>query len=64
MMLIAQAMKQSNSVEPKTFGPALAKISYKGVAGQYDFDENHDLKQSPVTVYRFKDGLPVPLTSY
>jgi ABC-type branched-subunit amino acid transport system substrate-binding protein len=57
-------MKQSNSVEPKTFGPALAKISYKGVAGQYDFDENHDLKQSPVTVYRFKDGLPVPLTSY
>ena len=64
MMLIAQAMKAANSIEPKQFGPALAKISYKGVAGQYDFDANHDLKQSPVTVYRFKDGMPVPLTSY
>lgn len=64
MMLIAEAMKKANSIEPKQFGPALAKISYKGVAGQYDFDDKHDLKQSPVTVYRFKDSLPVPLTSY
>src|SRR5450830_1831704 len=64
MMVIAQAMKAANSVEPKVYGPALAKIKYKGVAGQYEFDDKHDLKQSPVTIFRFKDGVPVALTSY
>jgi branched-chain amino acid transport system substrate-binding protein len=64
MMLIAQAMKAANSVEPKLYGPALAKIKYKGVAGAYEFDDKHDLKQSPVTVFQFKGGEPVALTSY
>ncbi|MDY7577137.1 branched-chain amino acid ABC transporter substrate-binding protein [Herbaspirillum sp. RTI4] len=64
MMLIAKAMKAANSVEPKTYGPALAAIKYKGVSGNYEFDNKHDLKQSPVTIFRFKDSLPVPLTSY
>lgn len=64
MMLIAQAMKAANSVDPKQYGPALANIKYKGVVGEYEFDDKHDLKQSPVTVFRFKDGLPVALTSY
>ena len=64
MMLIAQAMKAANSVEPSVYGPALAKIKYKGVAGAYEFDDKHDLKQSPVTVFQFKGGEPVALTSY
>jgi len=64
MMLIAQAMKTANSVEPKQYSPVLAKIKYKGVVGEYEFDDKHDLKQSPVTIFRFKDGLPVALTSY
>ena len=64
MMVVAQAMKEANSVEPKQYVSALAKIKYKGVAGLYEFDATHDLKQSPVTVFRFKDGLPVALTSY
>jgi len=64
MMLIAQAMKDANSVDPKQYAAALEKIHYKGVAGVYEFDANHDLKQSPVTVYRFKAGAPEALTSY
>jgi len=64
MMLVAQAMKAANSIEPKQYGPALAKIQYKGVAGVYEFDEKHDLKSSPVTVFQFKGGEPVALTSY
>jgi branched-chain amino acid transport system substrate-binding protein len=64
MMLIAQAMKEANSVEPKQYVSAMEKIHYKGVAGSYEFDANHDLKQSPVTVYRFKAGVPEALTSY
>ena len=64
MMLIAEAMKAANSVEPKQYGPALAKIKYKGVAAAYEFDDKHDLKQSPVTVFQFKGGEPVAVTSY
>lgn len=64
MMVIAHAMKAANSIEPKFYGPVMAKIKYKGVAGQYEFDHQHDLKQSPVTIFRFKDGVPVALTSY
>jgi ABC-type branched-subunit amino acid transport system substrate-binding protein len=64
MMLIAEAMKAANSVEPKQYAPALAKIKYKGVAATYDFDDKHDLKQSPVTVFQFKGGEPVAITSY
>jgi branched-chain amino acid transport system substrate-binding protein len=64
MMVVAQAMKAANSVEPKQYSAALAKIKYKGVTGEYEFDANHDLKQSPVTVFRFKGGVPVALTSY
>jgi branched-chain amino acid transport system substrate-binding protein len=64
MMLVAQAMKAANSVEPKQYVPELAKIKYKGVAASYDFDEKHDLKQSPVTVFQFKGGEPVAITNY
>ncbi len=64
MMVIAAAMKAANSVEPKVYISALSKIQYKGVAGEYSFDAKHDLKESPVTVFRFKGGLPVALTSY
>lgn len=64
MMLIAQAMKAANSVEPKQYAPALTKIKYKGVAGAYEFDDKHDLKQSPVTVFQFKGGEPVAIASY
>ncbi|HEY5800344.1 MAG TPA: ABC transporter substrate-binding protein, partial [Burkholderiaceae bacterium] len=64
MMLIAQAMKTANSIEPAAYRPALEKIRYQGVAGSYAFDTNRDLLASPVTVYQFKGGLPQPLTSY
>jgi len=64
MMVIAEAMKKANSVEPKQYAPVLASIKFQGVAGTYEFDSNHDLKSSPVTVYQFKSGEPSPLTSY
>jgi len=34
------------------------------VAGNYAFDAHGDMKQSPVTIYTFKAGQPVALTSY
>jgi ABC-type branched-subunit amino acid transport system substrate-binding protein len=64
MMLIAAAMQSADSTEPTTYMPALAKIQYRGVTGPYTFDANHDLQQSPVTIYQFRNGQPVALTGY
>lgn len=64
MMLVAQAMKDADSVEPQKYLGALEKINYNGVTGNYKFDANHDLVQSPVTVFQFKNGSPEALTSY
>ncbi len=57
-------MKEANLVEPKQYLPAMEKIHYKGVAVIYAFDANHNLKQSPVTVYSFKGGVPEAPTNY
>jgi branched-chain amino acid transport system substrate-binding protein len=64
MMMIAEAMKKANSIEPAKVNAEIAKDSFKGVAGTYAFDEKGNMKSSPVTVFTFKGGQPVPLTSY
>jgi len=64
VMVIAEAMKSANSVEPTKFAPAMAAVSYHGIAGTYEFDKNRDLKNSPVTVYRFSNEMPVPVKTY
>ncbi len=64
VMVIADAMKKSNSLDPKIFAPAMAGVSYHGIAGTYEFDSNRDLKSSPVTVYGFKNGNPSPIKTY
>lgn len=63
MMLVAQAMQQANSADPARYRPVLEKISYKGVTGSFAFDARHDLQQSPVTVFHFAGGQPVPLAT-
>lgn len=64
MMLVAQAMHKAGSADPKVYGPVLEKIRYEGIAGVYEFDQQHNLKNSPVTIFRFDGGTPQPLTSY
>ncbi len=64
MMMFAEAMKKANTIDAAKVGEEIAKGSYKGVAGTYAFDEKGNMKSSPVTVFTFKGGQPVPLTSY
>lgn len=64
VMVIAEAMKKADSVEPKKFVSAMTAANYKGIAGTYEFDSNRDLKNSPVTVYHFKNGEPVAVKTY
>lgn len=62
-LLLANAMEKTDSLEPGKIAEYLAKNSYKGVVGEYSFNDKHDLKSSAVTVFTFKDGQPVPLLS-
>lgn len=64
MYLYAEAMKKANSIDPAKVGAEIAKGSYKGVAGTYAFDAKGNMQQSPVTIFTFKGGQPVALTSY
>ncbi|MBA5607955.1 branched-chain amino acid ABC transporter substrate-binding protein [Duganella sp. FT3S] len=64
VQLYAQAMQKVNSTDPLKVGVAVAAGSYQGVAGTYAFDTHGDMKQSPVTIFTFRHGQPVPLTSY
>jgi branched-chain amino acid transport system substrate-binding protein len=64
MYLISEGMKKANSLEPAKVSAEISKNVYKGVAGTYAFDEKGNMKQSPVTIFTFKNGQPVALSSY
>ncbi len=64
VLMFAEAMKKANSIESAKVGAEIAKGAYKGVAGTYAFDEKGNMKQSPVTVFTFKNGQPAALSSY
>ncbi|MDB5989408.1 MAG: Leucine, isoleucine, valine-, threonine-, and alanine-binding protein [Herbaspirillum sp.] len=61
MKMLAAAMQKADSTDPVKFAPILAAMRYTGVTGDYEFDAAHDLKNSPVTIYQFKGGEPVPM---
>lgn len=64
LLFIAEAMQKAGSTDANKVGAELYKMSYKGVAGTYSYDDKGNMKQSPVTVYTFKNGVPSPLASY
>ncbi|MDQ1834423.1 branched-chain amino acid ABC transporter substrate-binding protein [Massilia scottii] len=63
-MFIAQSMKSANSLDPSVVAAAMRASSYKGVVGSYAYDANGNMKQSTVTVYTFKNGVPSALATY
>ena len=60
-MVLADAMKRANSVDPKVFAPFLAKTEYKGVTANIAFTAKGELTTPAVTLYTFKDGSRVAL---
>ena len=64
VQLIADAIQKSGSTDPAKVAEQMQKGSYKGAATTYEFDDKRDLKSSPVTVFNFKNGQPVAITSY
>jgi len=63
-MLIGESMQKANSIDPDKVGAEIYKASYKGIMGTYSYDDKGNMKQAPITVYTFKNAVPVPLASY
>lgn len=56
VMLIAEAMKAANSIDPAQYLPALAKIRYAGITANIEFDGKGDLTQGLLTIFEVKNG--------
>ena len=60
-MVLVDAMKRANSVDPKVYVPALAKTNYKGVTAQIQFTSKGELTKPAVTLNVYKNGVRTPL---
>ncbi|MFZ4550949.1 MAG: branched-chain amino acid ABC transporter substrate-binding protein [Aquabacterium sp.] len=60
-MVLVDAMKRANSVDPKVYAPKLADTSYQGVTAKVMFEPSGDLKNPAMTLYVYKDGKKVTL---
>lgn len=56
VMVVADAMKRADSVEPAKYLPQLGKTKLDGVTALIEFDELGDLKGGAISVYAFKGG--------
>ena len=63
-MFIGESIQKTNSIDPNKVGAEIYKASYKGIVGTYAYDHKGNMKQAPITVYTFKNTVPVPLASY
>ena len=64
LLMVAEAMKMAGSIEPANYRPVLEKLRYQGAARNYAFDASHDQLEAPAMIYRFQNGLPVPVMLY
>ncbi|TXK26243.1 branched-chain amino acid ABC transporter substrate-binding protein [Ottowia sp. GY511] len=60
-MVLVDAMKRANSVDPKVYVPQLAKTNYKGVTAQIQFTNKGELTKPAVTLSVYKNGVRTPL---
>ncbi|HEV7815814.1 MAG TPA: branched-chain amino acid ABC transporter substrate-binding protein [Janthinobacterium sp.] len=60
-MFIADAMRSTGSTDPAVVGAHMHKASYQGVVGAYAYDAMGNMLRSAVTVYSFRNGLPLPV---
>ena len=60
-MVLADAMKRADSVDPKVYVPFIGKANYKGVTANIAFTPKGELTTPAVTLYTYKDGSRVAL---
>jgi branched-chain amino acid transport system substrate-binding protein len=58
VQLLAKAMVDAGSADPRVFTPTLAKTAgWQGIMGLVSFDAKGDLVDAPVTVFTYRDNL-------
>ncbi len=60
-MLLADAMKRADSVDPKVYVPKIIESEYKGVTSTIQFEPNHEVKNPAITISTYPDGKKTPL---
>ena len=60
-MLLVDAMKRANSVDPRVYLPELAKSIFKGVTANISFEKTGEMKNPAITLYNYIDGKKTPL---
>jgi len=55
VMVIVEAMKRANSIDPAKILAAMPATDYSGVIGPIAFDEKGDLKQVSITIYDYQN---------
>lgn len=61
VMVLADAMKRANSVDPKVYAAQLPLTNYQGVTAKVVFEPNGELKNPAMTLYVYKNGKKVAL---
>jgi len=56
VMVMVDAMKRANSVEPAKYLSEVSKTDYQGVTAKVQFDDKGDLKGGSISLYQVKDG--------
>lgn len=60
-MLLADAMKRADSVDPKVYLPKLMASNYKGVTSTIAFEPNREVKNAAITISTYPGGKKTPL---
>jgi len=60
-MVLVDAMKRANSVDPKVYLPFIGKAQYHGVTANIAFTPKGELVEPAVTLYTYQDGSRVAL---
>jgi branched-chain amino acid transport system substrate-binding protein len=61
VMVMADAMKRANSVDPKVYVKEMKTTNWPGVTTTIGFDKNGDLSKASITIYKVEGGKWVPL---
>lgn len=56
VMVMADAMKRADSVDPAKFLPEVGKTKFDGVTALIEFDDVGDLKGGAISIYQYKGG--------
>ncbi len=60
-MLLADAMKRADSVDPKVYNAKLEQANYKGITSTIAFEPNHEVKNAAITISTYPNGKKTPL---